>query len=187
MTEQELREIIAIEENYRIELTTSTGDMDKFQEAICAFANDMPGSRKKGYLLIGVRNNGQIDGLKVDDALQKKISGIRSDGNILPLPVMSTEKVVTENGDVLVVEVTPSFDTPVRYRGRTFIRIGPRREICVRETGTGNRGGHTMGRGLRGDWHGAGEPCRAWRDHSARRNGGRRVPRRDVSGRGLCR
>lgn len=133
MTQEELREIIATNENYRIELTTSTGDMDKFQEAICAFANDMPGSRKKGYLLIGVKNNGQIDGLKVDDALMKKISGIRSDGNILPLPVMSTEKVVTEEGDVLVVEVTPSFDTPVRYRGRTFIRIGPRRDIASAE------------------------------------------------------
>ena len=133
MTKEELREVIAIDENYRIELTVSTGDMDKFQEAICAFANDMPGSRKKGYLLIGVKNNGQIDGLKVDDALMKKISGIRSDGNILPLPVMSTEKVVTEEGDVLVVEVTPSFDTPVRYRGRTFIRIGPRRDIASAE------------------------------------------------------
>lgn len=133
MTTEELFEIIAIDENYRIELTTSTGDMDKFQEAICAFANDMPGSRKKGYLLIGVKNNGEIDGLKVDDDLMKKISGIRSDGNILPLPVMSTEKVVTENGDVLVVEVTPSFDTPVRYRGRTFIRIGPCRDIASAE------------------------------------------------------
>ena len=133
MTTEELLKIIAIEENYRIELTTSTGNMDKFQEAICAFANDMPGSRKKGYLLIGVRNNGEMDGLKVDDALMKKISGIRSDGNILPLPVMSTEKVVTEKGDVLVVEVTPSFDTPVRYRGRTFIRIGPRRDIASAE------------------------------------------------------
>ena len=133
MTQEELYEIIATDENYRIELTTSTGDMDKFQEAICAFANDMPGSRKKGYLLIGVRNNGEIDGLKVNDALMKKISGIRSDGNILPLPIMSTEKVVTEKGDVLVVEVTPSFDTPVRYRGRTFIRIGPRRDIASAE------------------------------------------------------
>ena len=35
--------------------------------AFCAFSNDMPGSRKKGYLLIGVRNNEGIDGLKVDD------------------------------------------------------------------------------------------------------------------------
>ena len=107
--------------------------MDKFQEAICAFANDMPGSGKKGYLLIGVLDNGKISGMKVDDALMKRISGIRSDGNILPLPVMTTEKVQTDEGDVLVVEVTPSFDTPVRYRGRTFIRIGPRRDIASAE------------------------------------------------------
>ena len=133
MTKEELFDIIASNESFRIELTTSTGNMDKFQEAICAFANDMPGSHKKGYLLIGVKDNGELNGLKVDDALMKKISGIRSDGNILPLPVMSTEKVVTDEGDVLVVEVTPSFDTPVRYRGRTFIRIGPRRDIASAE------------------------------------------------------
>ena len=54
MTKEELQKIIAIDEGFRIELTTSTGNMDKFQEAICAFANDMPGSGKKGYLLIGV-------------------------------------------------------------------------------------------------------------------------------------
>ena len=107
MTKEELFDIIASNESFRIELTTSTGNMDKFQEAICAFANDMPGSHKKGYLLIGVKDNGELNGLKVDDALMKKISGIRSDGNILPLPVMSTEKVVTGEGDVLVVEVTP--------------------------------------------------------------------------------
>ena len=107
--------------------------MDKFQEAICAFANDLPGSRKKGYLLIGVDDDGKISGLTVDDALMKRISAIRSDGNILPLPIMNTEKVQTEQGDVLVVEVTPSFDTPVRYRGRTFVRIGPRRDIATAE------------------------------------------------------
>lgn len=39
MTEKELRDIIAIDESYRIERTVSTGNMDKFQEAICAFAN----------------------------------------------------------------------------------------------------------------------------------------------------
>lgn len=133
MTQEELYDIIASDEGYRIELTTSTTDMAKFQEAICAFANDMPGSRKKGYLLLGVRNDGEIDGLKVDDTLMKRISAIRSDGNILPLPVMNTEKVATDKGDVLVVEVTPSFDTPVRYRGRTFIRIGPRRDIASAE------------------------------------------------------
>lgn len=133
MTVKELQDILSIDESYRIERTISTSNMDKFQEVICAFANDMPGKRQKGYLLIGVHDDGRISGLKVDDALMKRISGIRSDGNILPLPVMNTEKVETPDGDVLVVEVTPSFDTPVRYRGRTFIRIGPRKDIATIE------------------------------------------------------
>ena len=64
MTKEELQRIIAIDEGFRIELTTSTGNMDKFQEAICAFANDMPGSGKKGYLLIGVYDDGKISGMK---------------------------------------------------------------------------------------------------------------------------
>ena len=130
MTREELKDILEIDESYRIERTISTSNMDKFQEAICAFANDLPGKRQKGYLLIGVHDDGRVSGLKVDDALMKKISGIRSDGNILPLPVMNTEKVELPEGDVLVVEVTPSLIPPVRYRGRTFIRIGPRRDIA---------------------------------------------------------
>lgn len=133
MTTEELYSIIDNTESYRLEKTISTSNMDKFQEAICAFANDLTGKREKGYLLIGVTDDGKVNGLNVDDALLKKISGIRSDGNILPLPIMTTEKVCTPEGDVLVVEVTPSFDTPVRYRGRTFIRIGPRRDIASAE------------------------------------------------------
>ena len=74
MTAEEVKSIIQSDESYRIELTVSTTDKDKFQEAICAFANDMPGSRKKGYLLIGVKNNGEMSGLKVDDELQKTVS-----------------------------------------------------------------------------------------------------------------
>lgn len=84
MTQEELYRIIALDESYRIERTVSTSNMDKFQEAICAFANDLPGSRKKGYLLIGVSDDGKINGLKVDDALMKRIIAIRSDGNIYP-------------------------------------------------------------------------------------------------------
>ena len=48
---EELNELIESDESYRIERTVSTGNMDKFQEAISAFANDLPGSRKKGFLL----------------------------------------------------------------------------------------------------------------------------------------
>lgn len=92
IAKEDILELLKSTESYRVERTISTGNMDKFCEAICAFANDMPGSRKNGYLIIGAKDNGSIAGMKVDDALLKKIAGIRSDGNILPLPAMSVER-----------------------------------------------------------------------------------------------
>ena len=131
ITREEIQELLYSTETYRVERTTSTGDMDKFQEAICAFANDLPNSRKKGYLILGAYDNGVLSGLKVTDDLLKKIAAIRSNGNILPIPVMSVDKYSFPEGDLLVAEVSPSDLPPVRYRGRTFIRIGPRRDIAT--------------------------------------------------------
>ena len=133
ITKEELEVLISSVETFRIEKTVSTTNMDKFCEAICAFANDMPNSKLNGYLLIGITDDGKRSGLKVTDELLKKISSIRSDGNILPMPVMNVEVFSFEDGDVLVVEVTPSNLPPVRYRGRTFIRIGPRKDLATRE------------------------------------------------------
>ena len=130
ITKEEAIELLRSNETYRIERTISTGNMDKFQEAICAFANDLPDSRKCGYLLIGANDDGSLSGLKVGDDLLKKISSIRSDGNILPLPVMSVERFEFPEGDLLVAEVSPSLIPPVRYRGRVFVRVGPRRDIA---------------------------------------------------------
>lgn len=66
VTRDEVLELLRSTETYRIERTISTGDMDKFQEAICAFSNDLPNSREKGYLILGVRDNGVLSGLRVD-------------------------------------------------------------------------------------------------------------------------
>ena len=130
ITKEEILSLLHSTETYRIERTISTGNMDKFCEAICAFANDLPDSRKKGYLFIGAYDDGRLSGLKVGDDLLKKIAAIRSDGNILPLPVMTVDKIEFPEGDLLIAEVSPSLLPPVRYRGRVFVRIGPRRDIA---------------------------------------------------------
>lgn len=131
ISEEEILELLYSTETFRVERTTSTSDMDKFQEAICAFSNDLPNSRKKGYLILGAHDNGMLSGMKVTDDLLKKIAAIRSSGNILPIPVMSVDRYVFPEGELLVAEVTPSMLPPVRYRGRTFVRIGPRRDIAT--------------------------------------------------------
>ena len=102
----------------------------KFCQAICAFSNDLPGDDKSGYLIIGAEDNGKLSGLRVDDGLLLKMTNIRTDGNILPQPVMTVERFVLEGGDLLVVEVKPSEFPPVRYRGRIWVRIGPRKSIA---------------------------------------------------------
>lgn len=58
ITKDEIQEPLHSTESYRVERTTSTGDMDKFQEAIFAFANDLSGSHIKGYLILRAYDNG---------------------------------------------------------------------------------------------------------------------------------
>lgn len=131
MNEQELSALIANHEADRIELTVSTTKTDKFSKAVCAFANDLPGHHQPGYLVIGVDNSGAGAGLQVTDELLRNLANLRDDGNIQPLPSLTVEKVVTRNGEVAVVTVQPSPLPPVRYKGRIWIRIGPRRGIAT--------------------------------------------------------
>ena len=133
LTLSEVEKLLMTTETFRVERTISTSDTDKFCEAICSFANDMPDSRAKGYLFVGVYDDGRRAGLRVTDKLLKDISSIRSDGNILPMPVMNVSTVTFPDGDVVIVEVEPSNFPPVRYHGRTCIRIGPRRGIATPE------------------------------------------------------
>jgi len=117
-------------ESYRVERTESTTNIDKYCEAICAFSNDLGGSEQNGYLIIGAKDNGDLAGIKVDDRFMLQISNIRTDGNILPQPIMMVEKHSFDGGDLLVVEVTPSEHPPVRYRGKVCVRVGPRKSIA---------------------------------------------------------
>ena len=133
LTKEELLELIQDIESSRAERTVSVNDTDKFCEAVCAFANDMPDSKQNGYLLVGVHDDGRLSGLKATDSLLKNLSAIRSDGNVLPIPVMNVETFHLPEGDVVVVEVAPAVLPPVRYRGRTWIRVGPRRAIATPE------------------------------------------------------
>ena len=130
LNEIQLQALLADLESDSCERTESTTNTDKFGQAICAFANDLPNHRRPGYLLIGVKDDGSLAGIKVTDDLLKNLAGIRSDGNILPQPMMTVTKFSLTGGDVAVVEVQPSDLPPVRYKGRVHIRVGPRKAIA---------------------------------------------------------
>lgn len=132
ITEDDLLGIMSDLESFRVERTTSVNDTTKFCEAICAFANDMPNSKQPGYLLVGVDDSGEPNGLSVTDELLRNLSGIPAEGNILPAPAIVVHRVALTSGrgEVAVVEVTPSEFPPVRYKGRVCIRRGPRKAIA---------------------------------------------------------
>src|SRR5258707_909033 len=74
MDERQLRDLLARHEDDQVEFTTSTRDTDKFCEAVCAFANDLPNHGSPGYLIIGVSDAGELGGLKVTDERQQAIA-----------------------------------------------------------------------------------------------------------------
>ena len=107
ITKQEILQLLNDTECHRVDRTISKNDMDKFCQAICAFSNDLSGDGKNGYLMIGAYDNGKLSGLKVDDGLLLKIANIRTDGNILPQPLLTIEKFTFEGGDLLVLKCNP--------------------------------------------------------------------------------
>lgn len=46
LTQKQLVQILGNPESYNIEITSSTTNMDKFCQAICAFSNDYPAMTK---------------------------------------------------------------------------------------------------------------------------------------------
>jgi ATP-dependent DNA helicase RecG len=115
----------------QVERTVSIGNTDKFCQAVCAFSNDFDRSGKPGYLLVGVDDSGRPSGQKFTDQMLRDLAGIRSDGNIQPLPAISIQRFCLEGGEVAVVETLPSPLPPVRYRGKVWIRIGARRAVAT--------------------------------------------------------
>ena len=130
LTLEELLELLNDPESYRVERTVSTTDTDKFRQAICAFANDMPGVGRPGYLVVGARDDGSVARIDITDQLLLNLASHRDSGQIVPLPAMNVEKMTLPGGDVAVVEVLPSDMPPVRCRGRVYIRTGPRTGIA---------------------------------------------------------
>lgn len=133
LSDQELSELLADLESDRVERKSSVADKDKICEAICAFSNDLAGNQAPGVIFIGVTDDGRPAGLTITDKLLLELADIRNHGQILPLPQMSVKKRGLTTGEVVVVEVVPTLAPPVQFRGRVWIRVGPRRAIATQD------------------------------------------------------
>ena len=126
---QDLIRLLQEGESDRVEFKSalSGNTRNEIQEAICAFANDLPDHREPGVIFVGVHDDGSIADLPITDDLLRQLAGMRTEGNIVPPPTMAVEKLSLGGGDVAAVTVQPSDSPPVRYRGRVHVRVGPRR------------------------------------------------------------
>ena len=104
---------------------------EKGREAVCAFANDLPDHAKPGVLFVGVKDDGTPTNLPITDELLRTLADIKTSGAILPPPTLTVEKRHLKGSDMAVVTVLPSDAPPVRFKGRIWIRIGPRRGIAT--------------------------------------------------------
>lgn len=132
LTDEELLKLLADVESDRVERKESfKGDVPKkARQAVCAFANDLPGHNRPGVLFIGAKDDGEPSGMEVTDQLLMSLADMKTDGNILPLPVLSVEKRVLKGSEIAVVMVMPSDMPPVKFDGRIWIRTGPRRALA---------------------------------------------------------
>lgn len=129
MNNSELEALFKDMESDRVERKLSLSDPNSIRQAICAFANDLPGHGKPGVIFIGVNDDGTCKGLQITDKILRNLADMRDDGNIQPMPSMTVEKKVLCGCELAVVIVQPSIAPPVRLRGRTWIRVGPRVQL----------------------------------------------------------
>lgn len=132
-TDAELEALLNDLESDRAERKEAWGGdaPDKGCQAICAFANDLPNHQMPGVLFIGVADNGTPASLAITDQLLVTLADTKSNGNILPPPTMTVEKRVLRGVQVAVMTVWPADAPPVRYKGRIWIRVGPRRGFAT--------------------------------------------------------
>ncbi len=129
LSNNQLRTLLNNIEDDNVERTISMTNMDKFGEAICAFANDLPNHRQPGYLIIGANDDGSLANLNITDQFLQTLSDF-TNGRILPIPVISVSRYELNGSALAVVEVLPAAQPPVRYKSKVHVRIGPRKSVA---------------------------------------------------------
>lgn len=133
MEADEIYPLVRDLESERVERNASLSHADRVRQAVCAYANDLPGSGRPGYILIGVDDQGNPVGTPITDQLLQNLSHMKDDGLILPRPSLEVQKISFEGVPIAVVKVQPGAMPPTRLEGRVWIRVGPRCDLATEE------------------------------------------------------
>jgi ATP-dependent DNA helicase RecG len=131
-TNPELESLLCDLESDRVERKKAwAGDApEKVRQAVCAYANDLPNHQACGVVFIGAQDDGSPSNIEITDQLLLTLSDIKTDGKTIPPPTLTVEKRALNGAEMAVVCVWPADSPPVRYEGRIWIRIGPRRGLA---------------------------------------------------------
>ncbi len=132
LSDDELLALLSATESDRSERKRAwAGDApDKARQAVCAFANDLPNHGLPGVLFIGANDDGSPAEIEVTDRLLQTLADMKTDGKIIPPPTLTVEQRLLNGVSMAIVTVWPADAPPVRFEGRTWIRIGPRRGMA---------------------------------------------------------
>ena len=114
LTDAELEALLDDLESDRVERKESAADSTKLRQAVCAFANDLPGHDEPGALFVGVDDSGEPVGWDITDRRLRNLSDMRDQVNILPSPSLTVQKRWLKGREVAVVTVEPADAPPVR-------------------------------------------------------------------------
>ena len=118
LTRNDLLERLQLHEDSFVERKPEGGN---FKPTLVAFANSVPAGRE-AVLFIGVRDDGEVLGLRNPDSLQKKLQRFCQETCHPPVS-FTTELLPIDGKQVLAVLVAPSSNRP-HFAGPAYVRVG---------------------------------------------------------------
>ncbi len=109
LTDAQLLQLLTDLESDRVERKSAwMGNApDECRQALCAFANDLPGHGEANprVIFVGINDDGSASNIDVTDALLLTLSDMKTDGKTVPPPTMTVEKRVLNGTSVATVTV----------------------------------------------------------------------------------
>lgn len=127
MTELELRELIQKGEGHHLEFKLEEENNEDFAKTIAAFANT-----DGGKILVGIADDGSLNGINDIDALMKRLDDIAINRCEPPITILQ-ESLIVDGNKFVIVSIPKGSQRPYDVGGRTYIRSSNRIRIASRE------------------------------------------------------
>lgn len=120
MTQEKLKEILQQGESIAVEFKTSQFELNRDAfESVCGFLN-----RKGGHLLLGVKNDGSVEGV-IEDCIQDMVNNIVTNANNpqkLNPPFYLSAEIINYEGKKIIAVYVPESSQVHSTNGKVFDR-----------------------------------------------------------------